>query len=301
MKHPKIAANVAAIVFCVAVFVGCFVSYHPEQSKVVAHAVVAATTHTLTASPVLASKQSPIDSLLTSSWKQALAAKLPDGNVDIAVYDKSTGITAHYSNASGTFNSASVAKLSILEVLLLQNQQQNISGLTTDQLSEADPMIENSDDNAATNLWDSIGQGDALNAFYQEIGATGSISSDHWGLTQTTALDQLKVMNQVAYPGGLLSVASADQANEIMNCIESDQLWGVSAGVPPDVSIQLKDGWLDYDQGWNVNSVGHVHGDGQDYTIAVLTNNNSTEQDGINTVEALSNATWNALTANSKS
>jgi len=63
--------------------------------------------------------------------------------------------------------------------------------------------------------------------------------------------------------------------------------------------VQLKNGWLadagDGVQGWNINSIGHVHGDGLNYTIAVLTDNNNTEQDGINTIQSLSSATWKTL------
>jgi hypothetical protein len=72
--------------------------------------------------------------------------------------------------------------------------------------------------------------------------------------------------------------------------------------VPAGVTVQLKNGWLadagnTSTDGWNINSIGHVHGDGVNYTIAVLTDNNNTEQDGINTIQALSADAWNAVYA----
>jgi hypothetical protein len=124
-------------------------------------------------------------------------------------------------------------------------------------------------------------------------------------LTQTTALDQLKVVNEVAYPGKLLTAASANQADSLMDHVEADQQWGVSGGVPAGVTVQLKNGWLagadvGGTSGWNINSIGHVHGDGADYTIAVLTNDNKTMQDGINTIQALSTAAWNTVSSAAK-
>jgi beta-lactamase class A len=241
-----------------------------------------------------------LTSELTTAWSKTLSTSPADGNVDIAVYDKSTGTTAEYTNATTgtTYNTASIVKMSILEKLLLENQQHGISGLTSAQMSEAVPMIENSDNDAATALWSEVGDDASMNAFFQQIGATDTTAGlqDTWGLTQTTALDQLKVVDQIAYPK-LLSSASVAAADNLLNNVEADQKWGVSGGVPSSATVQLKNGWLDYNAGWNINSIGHVHGDGVDYTIAVLTDNNNTEQDGINTIQALSTATWNTLSA----
>jgi len=239
-----------------------------------------------------------LTSQLTSAWTQTLETNPADGNVDIAVYDSKTGATVHYTNAPAntTYNTASIIKMSILEELLLENQKKGISGLTSSQLSEATPMIENSDNDAATALWSEVGDDAAMAGFFQQIGATNTTPGveDQWGLTQTTALDQLKVVNELAYPK-LLSASSVAAADNLLNNVESSQRWGVSSGLPSGVSVQLKNGWLQYNQGWNINSIGHVHGDGVDYTIAVLTDQNNTEQDGINTIQALSAATWNTI------
>jgi len=253
-------------------------------------------------------KANQLEAQLEAAWKKTLTANPPDGDVDIAVYDSGTGATAHYTNTTSgyTFNTASIIKMSILEDTLWQDQQQGTPGLTSSQLSEAVPMIENSDNDAATAMWNALGGQSSVQAFLQKIGATGSTANVEWGLTQTTALDQLKVVNEVAYPGKLLTVASANQADSLLNNVEADQHWGVSGGVPAGVTVQLKNGWLadagnTSTDGWNINSIGHVHGDGVDYTIAVLTDNNDTEQDGINTIQALSTDTWNTVSAAQKS
>jgi hypothetical protein len=66
--------------------------------------------------------------------------------------------------------------------------------------------------------------------------------------------------------------------------------------VAPGVTVAIKNGWLPLDAGgWQINSIGYIDGDGRDYLIAVLTNGNSTEAQGIDTIEGLSKIIWQAL------
>jgi hypothetical protein len=250
-----------------------------------------------------ASQSIDVTSRLVSDWKNIVNNR--GGLIDIAVYNHNTGKIAHYSNSGGTFNTASIVKLSILEALLLDDQN-NGESLTYSQLADATPMIENSDNNAATDLWDLLGGAPAMDSFFNQIGATSTTAGlqDEWGLTQTTALDQLKVLNALAYPGTTLTESSATAANSLLDQVEPDQRWGVSGGIPAGVGIELKNGWLpDADTSnsyentddWIINSIGHIHGDGADYTIAVLTDGNSSEQYGIDTIQSLSATTWNDL------
>ena len=293
------------LVLCL-IIAGCyyFYGYRPSHTpKAIAHKAAVAKQ----AAKVNQAKQ--LETKLAAAWQQTVTATPPDGNVDIAVYDNATGAIAHYTNVPTTaptaFITASIIKMSILETLLWHNQQNGIATMTSSQLAEATPMIENSDNDAATSLWTLDGGPTAINAFFRQIGATNSTANVDWGLTETTALDQLKVVNEVAYPGKLLTTGSATQADDLMNHVEADQQWGVSGGVPAGVTVQLKNGWLqgadvDGTTGWNINSIGHVHGDGVDYTIAVLTNDNTTMQNGINTIQALSTATWNTVSTAAK-
>jgi beta-lactamase class A len=299
MKQARIAKKVI-VVLCLVVLGVYYVGY--RSVHVIAHDH---TEHSIAvAQAAKVNKANQLESQLETAWKKTLTANPPDGDVDIAAYDSATGATAQYTNTTSgyTFNTASIIKMSILEDTLWQDQQQGTSGLTSDQLANAVPMIENSDNDAATAMWDAVGGQSAIQTFFQKIGATGSTANVQWGLTQTTALDQLKVVNEIAYPGKLLTVASANQADSLLNNVEADQHWGVSGGVPAGVTVQLKNGWLadagnTSTDGWNINSIGHVHGDGVNYTIAVLTDNNNTEQDGINTIQALSADAWNAVYA----
>jgi hypothetical protein len=58
--------------------------------------------------------------------------------------------------------------------------------------------------------------------------------------------------------------------------------------------VALKNGFAVVD-GWQINTEGWVDGDGRDYLIGVLTDENASEQYGIDTVDAVSAIVWNAL------
>jgi hypothetical protein len=80
-----------------------------------------------------------------------------------------------------------------------------------------------------------------------------------------------------------------------MSEIEAGQNWGVSAGLAPNATVSLKNGWLPLDSGgWQVNSVGYTHGDGRDYVIAVLAEE-TTEGKGIAAIQGLSGLIWQEL------
>ena len=54
--------------------------------------------------------------------------------------------------------------------------------------------------------------------------------------------------------------------------------------------MHVKNGWLPDDIGWHVNSIGAFTGKGKNYLIAVLTDDNPTEQHGIDTIQAVAQA-----------
>jgi hypothetical protein len=70
--------------------------------------------------------------------------------------------------------------------------------------------------------------------------------------------------------------------------------WGVSGGVPPGVTVALKNG-LSIINGRHINSMGWLSGQGRNYLIAVLTNGNPTEDYGIQTISEISALASQAL------
>jgi beta-lactamase class A len=245
---------------------------------------------------------SPRPDPFTAAVTSYLAGR--EGVVAAAVYD--LGTHQLWATGPGTPQAeASVVKVDILETLLTQQGSGGLSG--TDQ-SLAQSMIEDSDNDSATDLWDAVGGPSAIRSFNARAGLADTTPSScvecagfawpGWGLTTTTPADQIALLRQIAVPGGLLSTAERGYAAQLMENIAPSQRWGVCAGVPAQVTVALKNGWLPLNEAgtdWQINSVGWVSGLGRDYLIAVLSTGNPTEQYGIDTVSWLSGAVWKQL------
>ncbi|HSZ38668.1 MAG TPA: serine hydrolase [Trebonia sp.] len=225
------------------------------------------------------------------------------GTVSAAVYDLRTG---QEWTLGGTRPQAeaSVVKLDILETLL----SNDAGRLPAADQPLATSMIEDSDNDAATSLWDAAGGATGIGAYDSAAGLGHTTPSacvqcagfawPGWGLTKTTPADQITLLRQLVAPGTLLRPAARTYALSLLENVTPDQRWGVSSGVPAGATIALKNGWLPLnsaDTDWQVNSVGWISGSGRDYLIAVLTTGNPTEQYGISTIDALSASAWSAL------
>src|SRR3954471_4952158 len=105
--------------------------------------------------------------LQTRSGSEAVAVHDYRANRDYLVYKDRTVWTA------------SVVKLEILQALLHKRNGQ----LSSYEKSEAKTMIENSDNDAAEELWERIGYGPALDAFSRLAGLTDTKSDPRgrWG------------------------------------------------------------------------------------------------------------------------
>jgi beta-lactamase class A len=238
----------------------------------------------------------PGDSDLFS--EPAVAAYLAGttGNVTAALYDDVTGETSLYRPGVAE-PTASIMKVDILATLLAQDQAEGRSLTPADQELSED-MIEMSDNDDAQALWDAEGGATAVQSFDTTAGLTRTDpdAPGYWGLSTTTAADQVQLLRTAAYPNNVLTTASQSYELGLMSNVDQSQAWGVSAGVAPGTAVALKNGWLPLGSGgWQVNSIGYVNGDGRDYVIAVLTNGNGTEAGGIATIEGLSSLIWQAL------
>ncbi|GGR13312.1 hypothetical protein GCM10010251_32070 [Streptomyces aurantiogriseus] len=220
-----------------------------------------------------------------------------DAEVSVAVLDVGSGESATY--GSGSFDTASIVKVDILAALLLQAQDAGRQ-LTAQEKAYATAMIESSDNDSATALWNAIGQASGLDAANERFGLTDTEGGDGalWGLTRTTAADQLTLLQQVFGEDSELSAASRAYVQGLMGEIAVGQQWGVSAAADGS-AWALKNGWLPRSTTglWDVNSIGRVTVDGQDYLVAVVSNGNATQANGITLVEAAARAAVSAFTA----
>ncbi|MEU3252152.1 serine hydrolase [Streptomyces sp. NPDC006997] len=235
------------------------------------------------------------DALLARAMAEVSVA---DGaEVSVAVLDLGTGERAGYGD--GSFDTASIVKVDILAALLLQAQDAG-RGLTVAEEAYATAMIVSSDNASASALWRAIGRAEGLDAANERFGLTATEGGDGtlWGLTRTTAADQLTLLGQVFGDDSKLSAASRTYLRELMGRIDAGQDWGVSA-VADGSSWALKNGWLPRTATglWDVNSIGRVTADGHDCLLAVLSDGNATKERGVALVEAVAGAAVRAVGA----
>ncbi|MER6012978.1 serine hydrolase [Streptomyces bluensis] len=213
----------------------------------------------------------------------------------VAVRDLESGQSAAYGTAR--FETASIVKVDILATLLLQAQDAD-RRLTAQEETYAAAMIENSDNASATALWKAIGSAAGLDAANERFGLIGTDGGDGplWGLTRTTAADQLVLLQQVFGDGSELSDASRAYLRELMGRPAVGQDWGVSAA---GSGFALKNGWLPRTATglWVINSIGRVTADGRAHLVAVLSNGNTTKAKGVALVEAAAKAAVSVFAA----
>jgi hypothetical protein len=158
------------------------------------------------------------------------------GSVLAAVYDIATGQSWRLGHGPAQAE-ASVVKLDILETLLAR---QGGATLSPGDQSLSQSMIEESDNDAATSLWDEAGGATGIGAYNDSAGLTGTTPSacvtctgfawPGWGLTTTVPQDQLTLLKQLIEPGSrpLLSGAQRSYVLSLMENVASGQRWGVS-------------------------------------------------------------------------
>ena len=214
------------------------------------------------------------------------------GHITAAAYDINTGRTYLY-RPGVREQTASIVKVDILATLL--HERQRSGGLSGTEQGIAQGMIEESDNDDATDLWNAEGGAGAVQAFDDEAGMTQTSANVAWGLTTTTPRDQLRLLRLVMLPNRLLTASSRGYEYELMRQVIPSEDWGVSAGVGPGARVALKNGWLPLPGGWQVNSIGQITGSGRRYLLAVMTDGDPSEGYGIDTIERISAAAWQAL------
>lgn len=210
--------------------------------------------------------------------------------------DSGRRITCTY-HATWHFYAASAIKATILGALLRKAQEQHRS-LTRKEKRLASLMITQSNNDAATALWNDVGF-----SHMQHFLRVGKMSetklNQAWGLSLLTAHDETLLLALLDGPNRILSLASRVYAQYLMSHVISSQRWGVPAGAPSGVTVHVKNGWLPYpvSDNWEINSIGFFTSRHPQrvYTIAVLTHANPTMAYGIDTVEDAAIAIHRAL------
>jgi Beta-lactamase enzyme family len=211
-------------------------------------------------------------------------------HVTAAVYDDRTGCWYHLRQGQ-VVTTASVVKIEIMAAALLRAQDEG-RDLSDWEVSRITPMIHSSDDPSASALWGSLGGEPGMAAYGDRLGLTATVEiAPKWGLTETTAEDQVAFVHRLLQ-GDLLQPSGRAHAWWQLRNVREDQRWGVGNGVPEDWEVGLKNGFFASECcGWRVNSVGYVADpEGGGYTIAVLSDGWRSLEEGIPMVETVAGA-----------
>jgi hypothetical protein len=243
----------------------------------------------------------PTHASLSTTFDQLLGERKDD--VSAYAVDLRTGASVSYGQTSG-MATASMVKLDIL-LTLLTHEQASGTMPSAGETALATAMITHSDNDAASSLWSAVGGGSGVAAANQRFGLTDTVPgpSSYWGSTTTGAADQVRLLRQVVGPSSVLGPAYRAYALHLLESVEPDQQWGVSAasdGDADDPPLATKNGWLPrpVDGGrWVVTSVGRVTAGGDPLALAVLTRSSSSMDEGIALIESVAKVMRTALVA----
>jgi beta-lactamase class A len=221
---------------------------------------------------------------------QKYAAGVPEFSV--AVLDRRTGERYSF-RGTEKYDTASIVKVQVLACLLLKAQDSDRE-LTSSELSLAKRMIRLSDNNATTELFSRLGRVGAVTRSNKRLGLTATVVNSSWGLTKTTANDQVRLLAELVDPKSPLDAESRELAFELMTTVDKAQRWGVSAAAGKGETTAIKNGWdiRSADRGlWAINTVGRITGGKTDVSVAVLSHGHASQGAGIAVVEKVAQLT----------
>lgn len=232
----------------------------------------------------------------------ALAPVERDSEGRLAVAARELGRGGAVWWGEGLFVAASVMKVNILATLLLRARAEG-RAVGVREREHAAAMIERSDNEAANVLWTANGGADGLLAANRLLGPrrTEPDREGRWGLSLTTASDQLALLDAVYGEESPLVPGERAYVRELLGRVVETQRWGVPAAGDAEGEggepAEVKNGWLPRTATglWVINSVGRVTAGGRVYLLAVLSDGHSTRARGVATVEAAARAAVSVL------
>ncbi|MDA8046111.1 MAG: hypothetical protein M0Z30_12880 [Actinomycetota bacterium] len=215
---------------------------------------------------------------------------LPE-TVTAAVEDLNTGAVYTYDPGLSLVLGSTV-KVQILGTLLAGAQAQH-RWLTPTEISEATAMIEISDNADGQALFDEVGGAGPIQAWDDSIGMTDSYVFPNWGLSTSSALDELTLLKIYAEPNRFLSDPYRLFGLDLLRNVELSQIFGINVG-PPESGVQaVKTGRIP-EVGAH-NAIGWIEADGRNYLIASLVQWGPSDPVEEAAIEPMSVDTWFGL------
>lgn len=214
----------------------------------------------------------------TQELVDELARRFPGRRFSAAVADVRNGCE-HHLNPGQRMTTASVFKVEVMAGVLLRAQREG-RDLTAYEASRIRPMISESANPPTNELFSYLGGVSGINALHRTFGLGETTTpSGTWGLTSSTARDQITLLRHLFTPGGPFTDAFKARAYEEMTSVVPSQRWGITEGVPAGWPVALKNGFAGSpSNGWRLNSVGKV---ADAYLVATFTDGWPSEAAGI--------------------
>ncbi len=241
---------------------------------------------TSTAPPSAATSSAP--AVVRSTGISALIDGAAKGGLSVSAVNLDTGVSLTMGARSGMVD-ASVSKVMLIEILVLKRQQAG-KKLSSYERSLATRMIENSDNNAASAIFNLIGGHDEVREWMPKVGLTKITvlgPDGMWGLTRSSAAEQITLLHNLTDTDSPLTKANRAYILTLMRNVEADQRWGVGAAADDD-DFANKNGWdtESADKGrWVTNSDGVIEVDGHRVIMSVMSQHNTSLSAGVALIE----------------
>jgi hypothetical protein len=207
------------------------------------------------------------------------------GRTAFAVVDsegRMSGLHMHW-----TFVSASVVKAMLLVAYLRRLHAQGQHRVDSYSNSFLYPMINVSDNNAATQTWSIVGDS-GLYSVAHAAGMTDFSIVGIWANAQISAADQAKFFFEM---DSLIPHEFVGYARSLLSTIAAYESWGIPAVARPrGYRVFFKGGWRGTGLGQLVHQVGRLEGHDRTFSIAVMTDGDPSMGYGIDTIQGVTSA-----------
>lgn len=216
--------------------------------------------------------------------------------VSVAVLDMTTGSSGVYGD--GAFDASGAVKADIAAAVLLRAQDGR-QALADRQRGYLTAMLQRGDNAAVAALWQTVGGAAGLDAANARLGLTRTRAGadGQWGLTRTTARDQMALLRAVFADNSVLDPATQEYLQDLLGDAPEDQGWGVSAAAdrPPDSVVKNGSAQLSSSRLWDVDSIGRIECGGHTVLVAVLSSGSSSRSEGVALVDSAAQAAVQAV------
>jgi hypothetical protein len=184
------------------------------------------------------------------------------GRISFAVVDEAGRLRG--SHPDRVHNSASVVKVMFM-VALLREPGVRHDELTAGEEALLKPMIRRSDNQAATAVYNRVGQG-SLYDLADDAGLDRFTTQPTWGLTTITAGSQARFMSTLQ---SYIPKRHRAYAMHLLERIVPSQRWGIPPVAPHGWNLHFKGGWSGAPS-WRVNQVMQLRQAPRRFAVAIL-------------------------------